>query len=329
MSENKNRPSVNPGTDEPLELLRLIMRGLPLLLVVAILVTLMIKRNSLFPESSYPDNPPQVSSIGFGKPEPVKPEKPEKAVTPVKPATPTETATVNSNNTTTAANTATSNKPAATSTTLPASPVTAAASSTKTTPATSTTPAATNSPATTGTASANPATHKDDWSKKKITGPIEGAYIVVFLSRRIVALVKDQQYVRAYYYAKIPSGSATPKSARNDKRAPQGDYFIVKHELQGKIMNLIINYPSPADAAKALAAKSITAAQSNLINQAAQNKSMPPMTTPLGGPVKIRGAGSANQADPWSSGSNISIAPEQLEELWLATRKGTPVRIVK
>lgn len=315
---DNNEPEKPQEPEKPGQSIIMLMRGVPLVVVTLLLVVLMIERDNLItPKPS--SNFTEVESIGFGADlptAPIKTIKPE----PVKTAGTTPVTTQDTPASTASATSPEPVKPATPQTTTQATTQTPASATGQTTtqPAQPTQP---TQPATTP--------QKVDWSKTKITGPIPGAYIAIFVSKRIVALIKDNQYVRVYYYAKTPAVASAPKTARNDRKAPIGDYYITKHDLQGKVMTLILSYPSPADAAKALARGSITQQQKTAIEQAYSTRSAPPPTTALGGPVRIRGAGSANTADKFSTGSNISIAPAQMEELWLATRKGTAVRIVQ
>lgn len=161
-------------------------------------------------------------------------------------------------------------------------------------------------------------------AEPEIKGPVEGGYVVVFLSRKLVALVKDQKYLRAYPDAVVPGGAKGGKSGRNDTRAPVGNYYIVDHEPQGSVMTLVLSYPNSRDALAALKAKKITRAQYDKILSAEKQHAAPPFNTHLGGPVRIRGDGGADK-----KAGDICVTPEQMEVLWMATRRGTPVVIME
>jgi hypothetical protein len=162
----------------------------------------------------------------------------------------------------------------------------------------------------------NPAPQKIDWKTTPITGAVPNAYLVVYLEQRAVGLVVDGEYIRVYQPATLPL-------TERGVAMPIGDYFVVAHELQNNLMKLRLNYPSPADAEKFLAANKITAAEHQTIVEAAARKKLPERLNPIfGAPVYILGS-SSTAADI----GNVIITVEQMIELWTAIADGAPVMI--
>lgn len=289
--------------------LRLLLRTLPLLAVLFAVTFLIARREHYFPGHSLVFEPPRTEYFGFPPPEQKKPVPQEAgSATEGQTADPSERI-----RTTSAVHEQTpSEQDSASSGTQGGGQGGGATTSTTTTGGA-------------GATRTDPGTPEViDWSKREITGPIEGAYVVIYLSRNFVGLVVGQQYARAWYYASMPQNITAAKALRNDRRAPVGDYYICGHELDGNVMTLVLSYPSPQLAEAAVRERRITPAQQAAIVNAWRQTAPPPFTTALGGPVRIRGDGVRDKTAP---GSDIGITPEQMEELWLATRKGTPVRI--
>jgi len=323
--------------------IRTLLRAAPLVLVLLLLAHLLTERKGFFPDNSPIGSPPEAEYLAF------PPEKPALGKGEVT----TEKVLVAHENQPGADKTGRAKKPGKEKTEA-AKPGTIAATGGKTpdggaqnppvaggagkpvaggttTPVPDGTQAGkTVAPTTEKTAVAAGQTagtiNKPQLSKQEISGPVEGGYIVIYLSRRFLGLVANQQYVRAYYNISVPENLTEPKSDKYDNRAPVGDYYVCAHEVQGNVMTLVLNYPSPADAGTAFKSGKIAKGDYDLLIKAAQQKFAPPFNTPLGGPILIRGDGGGNKK---IHGSDIGITPAEMEELWLATRKGTPVRILK
>lgn len=292
-----------PTTESPDRLkralpgLRLFIKLVPLVAVLLFLTHFMTERTRLFPDNREISDPPQAEYLVF------PPAKPVVAET-VKPE--------GDSGTKPEVVTAGGNKPANHS---------------------AGTGTATTTPPAGGTSAPKPADKPkpDDGTgpgpdRPVLNGPVEGGYIVVFLSRKIVALVKDQKYLRAYRDAVIPGNGKGGKADRADNRAPLGNYLIVDQEPQDGVLTLVLNYPNGKDAVAGYKARKITAAEYNAIVQSEQQRKAPPFTTKLGGPVRIRGDGGAEKK---KHPGDISITSAQMEELWKAIRLGTPVCIME
>lgn len=158
--------------------------------------------------------------------------------------------------------------------------------------------------------------------KAPITGKIPGAYLVVYLSRRAVGLVVNGQYVRTYYHAALPADLTARAGA--DGRAPVGDYFVVSHDTQRGVQKLRLNYPSPADAAKMLAAGKISKAEYQGIADAAKAKKLPARLNPVfGAAAYISGDGIPDG----TTRGDIAVTAKEMRELWTALADGAAVMI--
>lgn len=164
-----------------------------------------------------------------------------------------------------------------------------------------------------------------DWSVTEITGLIKDAYIVVYPKRKFIGLVKGKKYIRKYYNISVPEKLDEEKETAEDGRCPYGNYFVAARQKSEAGLSLTINYPSSADAGKALASGRIKEDVAAKITAASKKRTLPPQETPLGGGVMI----SADSATVSVTKGGFAMEPEQLEELYLATQRGTWVIIKK
>lgn len=163
-----------------------------------------------------------------------------------------------------------------------------------------------------------------DWKNTPITGPVPGAQVAVFLSRRTMGLVHAQEYIRVYYHVAYSRDVSAPKLKADDLHTPQGTYRILAHELDGSVMTLVLNYPNAADAQRALAAGVIDRATHDRIVAADRAGGVPPWNTPMGGSIRIRGEREVRGVTE----GDLLIRRADMEELWMAVEKGTVVRIL-
>jgi murein L,D-transpeptidase YafK len=121
------------------------------------------------------------------------------------------------------------------------------------------------------------------------------------------------------------------KRTRGDERTPEGDYRIAGEARPSRFhLFIAIDYPSPADAERALAERRITAREHGEILGAHAAGRMPPQETPLGGRLGLHGEGQRWRGDldlDWTEGC-IALSNEAIE--WLARHAppGTPIRIL-
>ena len=122
-----------------------------------------------------------------------------------------------------------------------------------------------------------------------------------------------------------------PKRRHGDQRAPEGDYRIVGYARPSRFHRFLpIDYPSDADADRALAEGRISESEREAIAAAHRGGSLPPQDTPLGGFVGFHGEGQRWQGDldlDWTNGC-FALEDEAMDQLAELTLPGTPVRIV-
>jgi len=122
-----------------------------------------------------------------------------------------------------------------------------------------------------------------------------------------------------------------PKRAEGDQRIPEGDYRIGAAPRASRFhLFLPIDYPSPADAERALSEGRISSDERDAIAAAHRRGRMPPQDTALGGAVGFHGEGERWKGDlklDWTEGC-VALADEAID--WLAAHapRHTPVAIL-
>ena len=121
------------------------------------------------------------------------------------------------------------------------------------------------------------------------------------------------------------------KRRRGDQRIPEGAYHVAGEPRSSRFRLFIpIDYPSPADADRALREGSISTTTHRRILAAQRAGRMPPQDTALGGLLGFHGEGNRWRGDldlDWTEGC---VALEDGAIRWLAehARRGTPVTIL-
>jgi hypothetical protein len=127
--------------------------------------------------------------------------------------------------------------------------------------------------------------------------------------------------------SRVPEGA---KRSRGDERTPEGDYHVAAAARRSRFhLFLPIDYPSPRDAERALAERSISSAVHRQILAAHAAGRMPPQDTGLGGWVGFHGEGERWRGDldlDWTQGC-FALADDAIDWLARAAPPGTPVRI--
>lgn len=120
------------------------------------------------------------------------------------------------------------------------------------------------------------------------------------------------------------------KQLAGDQSMPEGDYRVVGPARPSRFHRFLpIDYPAPADAARALADGRLSQEDHDAIVAAHRAGRLPPQETPLGGHLGLHGEGSRWQGDlelDWTEGC-IAVSDSDID--WLSQRAppGTPVRI--
>jgi hypothetical protein len=126
------------------------------------------------------------------------------------------------------------------------------------------------------------------------------------------------------------SREAGPKVRGGDERIPEGAYRIAARPRPSRFHRFILlDYPSVADAARALAAGSITPDVKRAIEAAHARGAVPPQDTPLGGGIGLHGEGERwrDELDlDWTEGC-VAMSDAAIDLLAERAPVGTPVRI--
>ncbi len=123
-----------------------------------------------------------------------------------------------------------------------------------------------------------------------------------------------------------------PKRVGSDNRTPEGYYHVAAQATPSNKFHLFIpiDYPSRADAERALGHGTISERDYEAILDAVEAGRLPPQTTPLGGHLGFHGEGDRWRGDSpnldWTYGC-IAVADEQIEFLAEHAPPGTPVII--
>lgn len=127
--------------------------------------------------------------------------------------------------------------------------------------------------------------------------------------------------------------SRNPEGAKRhsgDERTPEGDYHVAGPARASRFhLFLPIDYPSPEDASRALAAGVISRETQRRILAAHAAGRMPPQDTRLGGLLGFHGEGERWRGDldlDWTQGC-FAMPDDAIAWLAQHTERGTPVRI--
>ena len=122
-----------------------------------------------------------------------------------------------------------------------------------------------------------------------------------------------------------------PKRRRGDHRTPEGEYRIAGRARPSRFHRfLVLDYPSEADAERALAEGLISAEERDAIASAHRQGRLPPQDTALGGWLGFHGEGKRWQGDldlDWTEGC-FALEDAAMDQLVELAPSGTPVRIV-
>jgi murein L,D-transpeptidase YafK len=122
-----------------------------------------------------------------------------------------------------------------------------------------------------------------------------------------------------------------PKRMRGDQRMPEGEYRVAGPARKSRFhLFLPLDYPSRADADRALREGRIDRGVHAAIVAAHEKGALPPQDTPLGGALGIHGEGVRWRGDldlNWTEGC-VAVTDQAIAQLARLVRRGTPVRIV-
>ncbi len=147
--------------------------------------------------------------------------------------------------------------------------------------------------------------------------------IVVWKERRELELHQGERLLKSYPIAlgRSPEG---PKTRKGDRRTPEGDYTIFTRLDRTQFRLFMgLNYPNERDVQAGLAAGLIDEATADALKWEQTSDGVPAWNSPLGGAIGIHGGGVEFD---WTDGC-IAVETAMIDEIWAATRMGTPVRI--
>ncbi|MGH8500965.1 MAG: L,D-transpeptidase family protein [Gammaproteobacteria bacterium] len=154
--------------------------------------------------------------------------------------------------------------------------------------------------------------------------PEHGLFIVVSKSNRLMTVYSDAEVVHRYRIGLgfQPSGR---KRWEGDGRTPEGRYSVaVKNPQSRYFLSLGLNYPAPSDASIAYEQGRISLEEYQAIEDAYNERKVPPWNTRLGGAIFIHGRGAAGD---WTRGC-IALEDADMRQLYSLVDVGTPVTIL-
>lgn len=155
--------------------------------------------------------------------------------------------------------------------------------------------------------------------------PLPAARVVVRKSPGVVEVFDGDRLVRSYPAAFGSGRAAGPKRAKGDGRTPEGAYFVCTRNGESRFhLFLGINYPNAADARAGAEAGVVAPDAVAAFERAERERRRPPWDGPLGGAIGLHGG---TVGRDWTQGC-VAVENDAIEEIWVATRMGTPVEIV-
>jgi murein L,D-transpeptidase YafK len=159
----------------------------------------------------------------------------------------------------------------------------------------------------------------------------EKRWILVDTRNLTLSVMENDTALYTYDNIAIGSNGATQNKRVSDEKTPLGDYRINEIRPSSRFHVFVsIDYPSMADARRALAQDRISAEEYEVLSSARRRGWPPPQTTVLGGHLGIHGIGAGSREIHenfnWTDGC-IALTNEQLDELLPLISTGTRVTI--
>ncbi len=140
--------------------------------------------------------------------------------------------------------------------------------------------------------------------------PLHADRVVVLKKERTLQLLSQGKIIKTYKVA-LGGNPVGPKTEQGDHKTPEGTYVLDSRNARSQFHKSIhISYPSASDRA------------------AARRRGVS-----SGGDVFVHGlpngygwVGAGHRARDWTDGC-IAVTNEEIEEIWLAVRDGTPIEI--
>lgn len=162
-------------------------------------------------------------------------------------------------------------------------------------------------------------------------GQPSAPWVLVDTAELTVSLMHGEQLLAVFENISIGSNGTTHAKQLADERTPLGDYRITEIRTSDRFHRfLALDYPTIADAERALDDGRIDGAVFERIRRAWQRGEPPPQDTPLGGHLGLHGIGRGSpqiHADfNWTNGC-IALTNQQIDALAERVRVGSLVSI--
>lgn len=156
-------------------------------------------------------------------------------------------------------------------------------------------------------------------------------WLLVDTQALVLSVMRGDVAVDVFSNISIGRNGADYEKRRGDEKTPLGEYRIGWINENSRYYRFFgFNYPTLANAKRALKAGLIDLTTFRLLIWADLNEKTPPQDTPLGGQIGIHGLGKADLAIHrrmnWTQGC-IALTNEQIDRLRHWIRKGTLVII--
>ena len=148
--------------------------------------------------------------------------------------------------------------------------------------------------------------------------------IIVYKAERQLQFYDGEKLLKTYPIA-LGLNPLDDKRKEGDGCTPEGDFYICTKNDQSRFhLFLGLSYPNEEDAERGLRTGLISKEEHDRILQAQAPRQRPPWDTRLGGEIGIHGGGADAH---WTQGG-IALENKDIEELFLITPLGTPVKIL-
>lgn len=170
----------------------------------------------------------------------------------------------------------------------------------------------------------------------KLPLPLPAARIVIVKAQRRLELWNGGQLIKTYQVA-LGANPVGAKSREHDGRTPEGHFRICTRNATNSAFHIFLglSYPGVPDAARGVNSGVLSWREYTLINRRLASRGAPLWDTRLGGWVGIHGGTGSPFAQKqaqkrgrldWTAGC-IALTDREIEELYSATKMGTPVWI--
>jgi hypothetical protein len=160
--------------------------------------------------------------------------------------------------------------------------------------------------------------------------PLKDPRIEISCFRFVLELYDGDTLIKRYEagFGRAPVSGRIGKDVAS---TPQGEYRVIRKEIRTDILKrgsrfIVLDYPNTGDGQRAFEVGLISRAEFDEIKQRDRDDAMPPLNTPLGGPMGIQGNFFFFRERHFTDGS-VAISNGDINELFDYVAVGTPVII--